>query len=76
MNKVHQRCVGDRLCATRVGDRHEVFEQRIVFCVVPVNIYVQVSVGAGGHENKRTNPRGPQCIHHRTCLRGSRSGGG
>jgi len=76
MNEVHQRCVWDWLCATGVGDRHEVFEQGFVFRVVPVNIRRQVSVGVCGHENERTNPQGPQRIHHCTCLRGSRSGDG
>ena len=45
MNEVHQRRVWDWLCATRVGDRHEVLEQGIVFRVVPVNVHRQVSVG-------------------------------
>ena len=45
MNEVHQRRVGDRFCATGIGDGHEVFEQWIVFRVVPVNVGGQVLGG-------------------------------
>lgn len=57
MNEVHQRCVWDWLCAARIGDRHEVFEQGIMFRVVPTNVHRQGSVGVLGREQTNQSPR-------------------
>lgn len=42
LSEVHQRRIGDRLGTTRVGNRHEPFEQRIVFRMVPADVRGQV----------------------------------
>ena len=48
LSEIHQRCIRDRFSTTRVGDGHEVFEQGVVFRVVPVNIRGQALAGVRG----------------------------
>jgi hypothetical protein len=74
MSEVHQRCVGDRLGTTRIGDGHEMFEQGIMFRVVPTNVHNQTPAEVSGDETGRTSPQTPRCSRRRTCE--SRSGDG
>jgi hypothetical protein len=65
MRKIHQGCIGDWLGTTGISDGHELFEQRIVFCVVPINDHCQASAEGSGRETKRTNPQVRQRIRRR-----------
>lgn len=57
--KVHQRCIGDWLGTTGISNGHEVFEQWIMLCVVPMNDHRQTRWSLTG-----TKPDEPIAKYH------------
>ena len=57
LGEVHQRRVGNRLSTTRVGNGHELFEQGIVFRMIPANIHGQVLAEIYGYKTGEPIPK-------------------